>query len=310
VPVATLSAYEEMWVHPAVVAALSNGLFVYVEYPTWDPAVTYTVGSKVLAGDCPYGGCVYRAVLASTGVDPTADGQTSWTADAAATADRLRVYSATVNATWLLDTLTGYRLHGEEDWQEDYAVHSCTVRLRRQPVMDVMSVVRVDRCNVPASGEVEGWCRTSVNTIAVCTNGAQPLPWYDPYHSYTDTYGGGCQSDVVRVVYRIASNLPPGTEGVVAWLAVEYGKAAQGKTCALPERITNITRQGVSWSILDPQDFLDKGFTGMSRVDNWLGPVRVMLGGQIIDPLTSDRLFSVRVEATVESLRISTTEGL
>ena len=82
----------------------------------------------------------------------------------------------------------------------------------------------------------------------------------------------------------------------MAWLAVEYGKAAQGNPCALPERITSVTRQGVSWTVLDPQDFLDKGYTGMSRVDHWLAAVKPTIGGQLIDPLTSNRLFTTRVD--------------
>ena len=107
--------------------------------------------------------------------------------------------------------------------------------------------------------------------------------------------GCGC-ADTVRVTYQIASNLPAGTEALIVWLAAEYGKAAAGQACALPERITNVTRQGVSWTIMDPQDFLEAGRTGMSRVDNWLMPVKMSLGGQLIDPLTSTRLFSVRVD--------------
>jgi hypothetical protein len=100
----------------------------------------------------------------------------------------------------------------------------------------------------------------------------------------------------VRVSYTIASNLPPGTEAVTAWLATEYGKAAAGAACSLPERITSITRQGVSWTLLDPQDFYDKGFSGMGRVDNWLAPVKRTLGGTLIDPLTSHRLHAQRVD--------------
>ena len=61
-----------------------------------------------------------------------------------------------------------------------------------------------------------------------------------------------------------------------------------------------MSRQGVSWTVLDPQDFLDKGYTGMSRVDHWLAAVKTTIGGQLIDPLTSNRLFSQQVDEPTE----------
>jgi hypothetical protein len=163
-------------------------------------------------------------------------------------------------------------------------VHTCTIRLRRTPVTDIKSVIRIRRCGVE-SGDVPDWCWKSSQEISVCCGGC----------GFTQ-FACGCDDNVVRIVYEIGSNLPPGTESLTAWLATEFGKAASGQACALPERITNITRQGVSWTVLDPQDFLDKGFTGMSRIDAWLAPVKMTLGGTLIDPLTSHRLFSTKVD--------------
>lgn len=41
--------------------------------------------------------------------------------------------------------------------------------------------------------------------------------------------------------------------------------------CTLPERISSsVTRQGVSYTILDPQEFLDKGRTGVTVVDMFI----------------------------------------
>lgn len=37
--------------------------------------------------------------------------------------------------------------------------------------------------------------------------------------------------------------------------------------CRIPERVTSVTRQGVSWTMIDPQDFLDAGRTGIYEVD-------------------------------------------
>lgn len=287
-PVATVPQYEDMWVHPQVVAALSDGMFTYTAYDEWDATLVYETGSRVVHGPgIPHGGYVYTATATlAPGEAPGVDNR--WLLDQQATSERLRLYTATTQATWLLDALTGFTLHGIECWQEDYRAHTCTIRLRRNPVSTVHTVTRVMRCNTPTD-EVIDWCHKSAQQISVCCAGA-------PY----TRFACGCDNNVVRVVYTVASNLPPGTEALCAWLAIEYGKAAQGTSCALPERITSVTRQGVSWTVLDSQEFLDKGYTGMSHVDHWLAAVKPTIGGTMIDPLTSNRLFTERVECPVE----------
>ncbi len=40
--------------------------------------------------------------------------------------------------------------------------------------------------------------------------------------------------------------------------------------CRLPDRVTSVSRQGVSFTILDPQDFLKDGRTGLYEVDLFL----------------------------------------
>jgi hypothetical protein len=54
-------------------------------------------------------------------------------------------------------------------------------------------------------------------------------------------------------------------------LECELDKAfAQDDECRLPDRITHITRQGIDMTLVDPQDFLDKGKTGLIEVDEAL----------------------------------------
>jgi hypothetical protein len=294
--VATVPAYDEMWVNPQVVAAISSGVFTYTEVPEWAVDQAYARNELVLHGDdAPYGGYVWAAAGdIPAGVEPGVNA--SWVLDQELTAERLRLFTATTQATWLLDTLTGYTLHGVEHWAEDYQAHTCTIRLRRYPVATVHSVIHVTRCNVPGS-EVGGWCHKSAQTISLCCAPGQQIDFYPGYIGWPDHPSRTYDCDnVVRVLYTIGSNLPPGTEALAAWLAIEYGKAVSGQPCALPERITSVSRQGVSWTVLDPQDFLDKGYTGMSRVDHWLAAVKPTIGGQLIDPLTSHRLFSLRVD--------------
>lgn len=285
VQVAATPSYDETWADPALVALLSAGTFTWTAADPWTATLAYPTGSNVLAGAGPYGGTIYTAIV-DNGIGtpgPLDPGQTGWKLNEQATADNLVVIIATTSATWLLDTLTQGRLHGDECWLERYQVNVCDIRLRRGPVASITSVVRTDACTPIGTpgGVAINWCWKSSQTINVCND------------CTFSEFLCGCNANVVEIVYGIGSNLPPGTKAITGWLATEYGKAAQGKACALPERITNVTRQGVSWTLLDPQDFLDKKLTGMARVDNWLNAVRLTLGGTYIDPLTSNRLFSV-----------------
>jgi hypothetical protein len=57
-------------------------------------------------------------------------------------------------------------------------------------------------------------------------------------------------------------------------MACELAKACTpGQSCKLPQRVTSVTRQGVSLALLDPQDCLEKGRTGLYWVDLWLHAV-------------------------------------
>lgn len=50
-------------------------------------------------------------------------------------------------------------------------------------------------------------------------------------------------------------------------LACEWAKNCVGAPCRLPQRITSISRQGVSVSLVDVDNLLDKGLTGVTTVD-------------------------------------------
>lgn len=55
-----------------------------------------------------------------------------------------------------------------------------------------------------------------------------------------------------------------------AKLGCEIAKAMSDQECALPERVTNVSRQGISVSVVNPGDFLDDGKTGIYLVDLFL----------------------------------------
>jgi hypothetical protein len=73
-------------------------------------------------------------------------------------------------------------------------------------------------------------------------------------------------------------------------LADQFVLAMQGsEECTLPQRVTSISRQGMSMTLLDPQDFLDKGRTGIYQVDLFLttiNPDGARLRSRVFSPDT------------------------
>jgi hypothetical protein len=51
-------------------------------------------------------------------------------------------------------------------------------------------------------------------------------------------------------------------------LACEYAKMCLGQACRLPQRATSISRQGVTVSLVDVDQLLENGLTGVVTVDN------------------------------------------
>lgn len=66
---------------------------------------------------------------------------------------------------------------------------------------------------------------------------------------------------------------PPGAAHMVGLLAREFYNGATGGTCRLPRRVTNVQRQGVTVSMVDPTEIFDSGATGITEVDLWIKSV-------------------------------------
>ena len=195
--------------------------------------------------------------------------------------DQAKMWLAISEASWVLWSLTNGKFHGVQCWAEDYRVTGCTLRLRRGPVEFVYSVETVHDCGKIVEPYTD-WCLESANTISLCCHHpshSRNQALFMPTTYSHGTYSCGCATNRVRVTYQIDNNLPPGTQGMVAYLACERSKAAAGKACSLPERVTSVTRQGVSWTLLDPQDFLAQGMTGVARLDQWLAVAKRGIGG-------------------------------
>lgn len=75
----------------------------------------------------------------------------------------------------------------------------------------------------------------------------------------------------IEITYSYGSPPPASGKAAARVLATEFIKAWSGDSdCQLPQRITSVSRQGVSYTILDSQDFIDELRTGLYVVDLFL----------------------------------------
>lgn len=195
-----------------------------------------------------------------------ADPSDVWEALGQPTISEADVIEATIEATYMLWSLSGYKYHGWQTWQEDYLLSPQQTEffLAKYPVDEIISIVKLDSTDISGgTTELNDWTYDGRHVfLGSCTSPFITGPCY-PCNGTTR----------VRVTYRIKPYLAPGAARVTAYLTRELSKAKVGLSCALPDRITAITRQGISWTVLDPQDFLLLGRTGMGQVDGWLAMV-------------------------------------
>lgn len=81
-------------------------------------------------------------------------------------------------------------------------------------------------------------------------------------------------NDTTTVTYEFGEPPPEGGVQAVVALATQmmYDLTGDSK-CRLPQRVTSITRQGISMSMIDPMEFMPDGKTGFYLVDLWLTSV-------------------------------------
>ena len=125
------------------------------------------------------------------------------------------------------------------------------------PVAEVVSVT-VDGTSLPASGGAyfvldEQWLVRVDGTAC----------W--PQCADQSLYPG--DANAFEVTYRRGRAVPPALLSAAGSLACEYIKACQGGDCRLPSRVSSIARQGVNISMVDVNELLRFGLTGLKEVD-------------------------------------------
>lgn len=141
--------------------------------------------------------------------------------------------------------------YAEDDFQGDGTSSNSRVRLRGRKVVKIHTLRDLDG------------------------NIIEPSKYYLSDHSTVfGTPGAGWSPSQVEITYTYGT--PPPTAGRTAAriLATELVKLYEDDdTCALPQRVTSVARQGVSYTILDQQDFIDELKTGLYAIDLFLKTV-------------------------------------
>lgn len=78
----------------------------------------------------------------------------------------------------------------------------------------------------------------------------------------------------VEITYAYGIPVPTAGKMAARKLAIEFARLWQGdENCELPQRVTSVSRQGVSYTILDNQEFIDELRTGLYEIDLFLKTV-------------------------------------
>lgn len=109
---------------------------------------------------------------------------------------------------------------------------------------------------------------------AVTFNGAPFAAWRltgAGWLERTDGRGWNVCNDVTEITYDWGLAPPESGKLAAVTLAVEFALAFNNdSSCQLPQRVQTVTRQGITIGVLDPQEFLDEGRTGIYLVDLFL----------------------------------------
>jgi hypothetical protein len=91
-----------------------------------------------------------------------------------------------------------------------------------------------------------------------------------------DVTEAGCLADAGtwHITYEFGKPPPSGGRLAASILACQIAlNRCGGDGCVLPQRLQDVTREGVSMTFADPLDFLQRGEVGIYEVDLWLNSV-------------------------------------
>jgi hypothetical protein len=197
-------------------------------------------------------------------------------------------------ASYLLWAMSGRKYTGETTVTERY---TCTLRNNRMgPSIKTNSAILFggDVYNIP-SGDFDEYSEltsdgmspdsrirlrgrpvTKIHAIRNRNGGIiDPSNYYLVEHSTLHIKPGTAWTPCnTEITYTYGSPIPAIGKMAARTLAIEFIKLwSDDETCALPQRVTSVSRQGVSYTILDQQDFIQELRTGMYVIDLFIKTV-------------------------------------
>lgn len=197
-------------------------------------------------------------------------------------------------ASYLLWAMSGRKYTGETTVTERY---TCTLRNNRMgpstktnsPVLfggdvfnipsgdyDEYSELTADGMSPDSRIRLRGRPVTKIHAIRNRTGSViDPSSYYLVEHSTVHIKAGTpwtpCNTEIT---YSYGTPIPAIGKMAARTLAIEFMKLwSDDETCALPQRVTSVARQGVSYTILDQQEFIQELRTGIYVIDLFIKTV-------------------------------------
>jgi hypothetical protein len=185
-------------------------------------------------------------------------------------------FEAASTASFLLWALSGRKYSGIHTVTERYDAITRAIDIRHSGVPAAYKSDIASRNRIP--GLFENGLRLKntpvIDVLYYGAPGAEPVTtgfWVEDRAILR--FGSPVDGDI-EVTYTYGQLPPVAGRMAARQLAIEFARAWGGDPeCQLPDRITSVNRQGVSWTILDNQDFIADLRTGVYAVDLFLKTV-------------------------------------
>lgn len=134
------------------------------------------------------------------------------------------------------------------------------IRLRGQPIISVDKITYAITDHV--SDVIGGTVGDTLDTSRYLITDHSTVNFFDLINQDVD------------ITYTYGTRPPVAGRMAARQLAIEFARLWSGDDeCALPDRVTSVSRQGVNFTILDNQDFIAELRTGIYAVDLFLKTV-------------------------------------
>ena len=205
-------------------------------------------------------------------------------------ADHEYAYEAVKVASQLLWSMSGRKYGGINTVTEKYVCASRAYRLGASARNYTPELVGGDMYNIPFD-EFDDYAELTTDGMSPSTRLrlrgrpvikidavrdrtgtiVDPSNYYLVDHSTLQARSGTAWAPCnIEVTYTYGSPPPVTGKAAARVLATEFIKLWNGDDCDLPQRITSVSRQGISYTILDNQDFIADMRTGLYVVDLFL----------------------------------------